>query len=62
MNRQMPILLKPFVALTYVLLLAPLVVVVAVSFGASPNYEFPPMQLVEAPSVTNPSSSTSQAS
>jgi putative spermidine/putrescine transport system permease protein len=45
MNRQMPILLKPFVALTYALLLAPLVVVVAVSFGASPNYEFPPMQL-----------------
>ena len=45
MNRQMPILLKPFVALTYVLLLAPLVIVVAVSFGASPNYEFPPTQL-----------------
>jgi ABC-type spermidine/putrescine transport system permease subunit II len=45
MNRQMPVLLKPFVALTYVLLLAPLVIVVAVSFGASPNYEFPPTQL-----------------
>ena len=33
MNRQMPLLLKPFVALTYVLLLTPLVIVVAVSFG-----------------------------
>ena len=42
MNRQMPPLLKPFVALTYVLLLAPLVIVVAVSFGPSANFEFPP--------------------
>jgi putative spermidine/putrescine transport system permease protein len=45
MNHQMPVLLKPFVALTYVLLLAPLAIVVAVSFGASPNFEFPPTQL-----------------
>ncbi len=45
MNRQMPVLLKPFVLLTYVLLLAPLVIVVAVSFGTSPNYQFPPTQL-----------------
>src|SRR5262249_33114808 len=45
MNRQMPAFLKPFVLLTYVLLLAPLVIVVAVSFGASPNYQFPPTEL-----------------
>ena len=45
MNRQMPAFLKPFVLLTYVLLLAPLVIVVAVSFGASPNYQFPPSEL-----------------
>jgi ABC-type spermidine/putrescine transport system permease subunit II len=45
MNGQMPILLKPFVALTYVLLLAPLVIVVAVSFGPSPNFDFPPTGL-----------------
>jgi len=45
MNRQMPVLLKPFVILTYVLLLAPLAIVVAVSFGASPTYEFPPKLL-----------------
>src|SRR5215510_10931216 len=45
MNRQMPVLLKPFVVLTYILLLAPLAIVVAVSFGASPNYQFPPTQL-----------------
>jgi len=45
MNRQMPALLKPFVLLTYVLLLAPLVIVVAISFGTSPNYQFPPTQL-----------------
>lgn len=42
MKRDQPKLLKPFVILTYVLLLAPLVVIVAVSFSASPNYEFPP--------------------
>jgi putative spermidine/putrescine transport system permease protein len=45
MNHQTPVLLKPFVALTYILLLAPLAIVVAVSFGASPNFEFPPTQL-----------------
>src|SRR5215475_12825798 len=45
MNRQMPALLKPFVMLTYVLLLAPLAIVVAVSFGASPTYQFPPTEL-----------------
>src|SRR5206468_8179918 len=44
-NRQMPALLKPFVALTYVLLLTPLAIVVAVSFGASPNFDFPPTDL-----------------
>lgn len=42
MRRDQPVLLKPFVILTYVLLLAPLVVIVAVSFGPSPNYDFPP--------------------
>jgi putative spermidine/putrescine transport system permease protein len=41
-RRDQPILLKPFVILTYVLLLAPLVVIVAISFGSSPNYDFPP--------------------
>ncbi len=40
MRRDQPILLKPFVILTYVLLLAPLVVIVAISFGSSPNYDF----------------------
>jgi putative spermidine/putrescine transport system permease protein len=45
MNRQMPILLRPFVALTFVLLLAPLAIVIAVSFGESPNYDFPPTAL-----------------
>lgn len=42
MRRDQPVLIKPFVILTYVLLLAPLVVIVAVSFGPSPNYDFPP--------------------
>jgi len=41
-RRDQPALLKPFVILTYVMLLAPLVVIVAVSFGTSANYEFPP--------------------
>jgi len=45
MNGRMPILLKPFVALTYLLLLAPLAIVVAVSFGASATYAFPPREL-----------------
>ena len=34
--------LAPFVVLVYVGLLAPLVVVIAVSLGPSPNFEFPP--------------------
>ena len=38
-------LLLPFVALAYLGLLAPLVVVVAVSFGASAAFEFPPRSL-----------------
>jgi ABC-type spermidine/putrescine transport system permease subunit II len=37
--------LLPFVVLVYVGLLAPLVVVVAVSFGPSPSFEFPPRGL-----------------
>jgi putative spermidine/putrescine transport system permease protein len=45
MNRQMPPLLLSFVLLTYLLLLLPLVIVVAVSFGASPNFDFPPTAL-----------------
>lgn len=45
MNRQTPALLKAFVALTYVLLLAPLAIVVAVSFGPSPSFDFPPTAL-----------------
>src|SRR5262249_6910652 len=45
MTGRMPILLKPFVALTYLLLLAPLAIVVAVSFGASATYAFPPREL-----------------
>ena len=38
-------LLLPFVIAVYVGLLAPLVVVVAVSLGPSPNFEFPPSGL-----------------
>jgi putative spermidine/putrescine transport system permease protein len=45
MRHQIPLLLKPFVVLTYILLLAPLAIVIAVSFGASPNYQFPPTEL-----------------
>src|SRR4029077_6257363 len=45
MSRQMPALLTPFVVLTYVLLLTPLAIVVAVSFGASPNFDFPPTEI-----------------
>ena len=45
MNRQMPALLMPFVVLTYILLLAPLAIIVVVSFGTSPTFEFPPKQL-----------------
>ena len=42
MNRAVPRPLIPFVVLVYVGLLAPLVVVVAVSFGPSAAFEFPP--------------------
>ncbi|MGH7070067.1 MAG: ABC transporter permease [Acetobacteraceae bacterium] len=42
MSHRSPPLLAPFVIVTYVLLLAPLVIVIAVSFGPSPNYQFPP--------------------
>jgi putative spermidine/putrescine transport system permease protein len=42
MNHQSPPFLTPFVIVTYLLLLAPLVIVIAVSFGPSPNYQFPP--------------------
>jgi ABC-type spermidine/putrescine transport system permease subunit II len=42
MSRRTPRLLLPFVGAVYIGLLAPLVVVVAVSFGPSPNFDFPP--------------------
>jgi len=42
MSRRRPWLLLPFVGAVYIGLLAPLVVVVAVSFGPSPNFDFPP--------------------
>jgi len=45
MRRPMPATLRLFVAFTYLMLLAPLAIVVAVSFGTSPNYEFPPTGL-----------------
>jgi ABC-type spermidine/putrescine transport system permease subunit II len=45
MKVRMPMLLKAFVAVSYVLLLAPLAIVVAVSFGASATYAFPPREL-----------------
>jgi putative spermidine/putrescine transport system permease protein len=38
----MPWLLLPFVGAVYIGLLAPLIVVVGVSFGPSPNFYFPP--------------------
>jgi putative spermidine/putrescine transport system permease protein len=38
-------LLAPFVVAVYVGLLAPLIVVIAVSLGPSPNFEFPPSGL-----------------
>jgi putative spermidine/putrescine transport system permease protein len=41
-NGRVPWLLLPLVGLVYVGLLAPLVVVVAVSFGPSATFEFPP--------------------
>ncbi len=42
MNTRTPGLLLPFVGVVYIGLLAPLVVVVAVSFGPSAAFEFPP--------------------
>ena len=42
MSAQSPRLLLPFVLATYLGLLAPLVVVIAVSFGPSAAFEFPP--------------------
>ncbi len=42
MSGRTPRLLLPFVAVVYLGLLAPLVVVVAVSFGPSAAFEFPP--------------------
>jgi putative spermidine/putrescine transport system permease protein len=42
MTGRAPRLLLPFVAVVYLSLLAPLVVVIAVSFGPSPTFEFPP--------------------
>lgn len=40
-----PRLLWPFVAVVYVLLLAPLVVVITVSFGSTATFDFPPKGL-----------------
>ena len=45
MSTQSPRLLSPFVAVAYIGLLAPLVVVIAVSFGPSETFEFPPRSL-----------------
>jgi len=45
MTARFPWPLKLFVALSYVILLAPIVVVVAVSFGPGRNFEFPPTGL-----------------
>ena len=42
MSARSPRLLLPFVAAVYLGLLAPLVVVIAVSFGPSAAFEFPP--------------------
>ncbi len=42
MSAQSPRLLLPFVVTAYLGLLAPLVVVIAVSFGPSTAFEFPP--------------------
>jgi ABC-type spermidine/putrescine transport system permease subunit II len=41
-SAQSPRLLLPFVVAAYLGLLAPLVVVIAVSFGPSSTFEFPP--------------------
>ena len=52
MSGRPPRFLWPFVVVVYVRLLAPLVVVIAVSFGPSPTFDFPPrglsLQLVQA--------------
>ena len=45
MTRRAPLWLIPFVGLVYIGLLAPLVVVVAISFGPSPTFAFPPTGL-----------------
>jgi putative spermidine/putrescine transport system permease protein len=42
MSGRAPWLLLPFVVAVYVGLLAPLVVVIAISFGPSPTFAFPP--------------------
>ena len=42
MTGRRPRFLWPFVVAVYALLLAPLVVVVAVSFGSTPTFDFPP--------------------
>src|SRR5204863_665022 len=41
-TRRSPAVLLPFVVVVYIGLLAPLVVVVAISFGPSDSFEFPP--------------------
>lgn len=45
MTARIPWPLKAFVAFTYLILLAPLIVVIAVSFGPSVNFAFPPTGL-----------------
>ena len=45
MTGRPPRFLWPFVAVVYVLLLAPLVVVITVSFGSTSTFDFPPKGL-----------------
>jgi len=45
MTSRPPRFLWPFVVVVYTLLLAPLVVVVTVSFGSTPTFDFPPKGL-----------------
>ena len=45
MSRNPPRFLWPLVIVVYVLLLAPLVVVIAVSFGSTATFDFPPVGL-----------------
>ena len=45
MNGRSPRFLWPFVIAVYVLLLAPLVVVITVSFGSTSTFDFPPRGL-----------------